>query len=69
MKNRTEYQQEGWDQVNGLDASEALIGTGGLFVSGAVAIDLISNPVGWAVGIGIGVYFGARLIYDISNGQ
>ena len=33
-------------------------------VAGAV---LISNPVGWAIGIGAGVYFGARFIYDLNE--
>lgn len=47
--------------VNGWDVSDALVGTAG------VAAFFISNPVGWVAGIAVGVYFGARLVYDISH--
>ncbi len=59
----TNYQQGGWNQVNGWDVSDALVGTGGV----AAGIFLASNPIGWGIAIATGVYFGARLVYDLSN--
>ncbi len=29
------------------------------------ALFLASNPVGWTIGVGAGVYFAGRLVYDI----
>ena len=63
MKNRTDYQQGGWDQVNGWDLSDAVVGTTGIITG----IFLAATPVGWDVAIGVGVYFAARLVYDIST--
>ncbi len=28
---------------------------------------LVSNPIGWGISIGVGIYFGARLIYNLST--
>ena len=39
----------------------------GLGATGLAAFGLISNPVGWGIGIGILLYGGATLIYDAVN--
>ncbi len=51
----------GYKDVNGWDISDALVGGVG------VAVFFVSNPVGWVAGIGVGIYFGARAVHDISN--
>jgi RHS repeat-associated protein len=63
----SDYNKGGWNNVNGLDVADAGVGAGGLVVSGLVTLGLVSNPVGWCIGIGTGIYFGARLIYDLSK--
>lgn len=50
--------------VDGWDVSD--LGVGLLTGLGA-AIFLASNPVGWVIGIGAGVYFTGRLIYDVTH--
>lgn len=61
----TDYQAGGWEQVNGWDVTDTAVGAAGVGVSIGVAIGIVSNPVGWVVGIGTGLYFGGRLIYDL----
>ena len=51
----------GFGDVNGWDVTDAFVGGVG------VAAFFVSNPVGWVSGIGVGIYFGARAVYDISN--
>ncbi|NLF41623.1 MAG: hypothetical protein GX587_02910, partial [Bacteroidales bacterium] len=63
----SDYNSGGWQNVNGLDVADAAIGWGGVGVGVLATIGIVSNPVGWVVGIGTGIYFGARLIYDISQ--
>ncbi len=65
----TDYQAGGWGQVNGWDVSDAVVGGGSLVVSGLVTFGIVSDPVGWCVGIGTGLCFGGRLIYDLSTGN
>lgn len=64
----SQYQDGGWQSVNLWDAGDTLMG--GIGVGAGIATFLISNPVGWGVaagiGIGVGVYFGGRLVYDLS---
>jgi hypothetical protein len=47
-----------------LDGSVGLIGLG---TTGLVALGLISNPVGWAIGIGVLAYGTGTMIYDLAN--
>ena len=48
-----------------LDIADATVGTVGLLATAATVVGLISNPVGWAIGTGVLLYSGARLLYDI----
>jgi hypothetical protein len=54
--------------INPWDVSDAAIGSVG--VGAGLATFLVTNPVGWTVaaglGFGVGVYFGYRLIRDLS---
>jgi hypothetical protein len=61
------YQEGGWEQVNPWHVSDAVIGAGGVVVGGLAMFGIVSNPVGWGVGFGIGLYFGVRLINDLST--
>jgi hypothetical protein len=63
----SDYNEGGWNQVNTWDVSDALVGAGGVTVGGLAMFGIVSNPVGWGVGIGVGLYFGGRLIYDLSS--
>ncbi|MGI8891919.1 MAG: RHS repeat domain-containing protein, partial [Bacteroidia bacterium] len=63
----SDFNEGGWTQVNGWDVSDALIGGGGAVVGFGAAIGIISNPIGWGIGIGVGLYFGGRLIYDLAT--
>jgi RHS repeat-associated protein len=62
----SDYNKGGWDNVNGLDVADAGVGAGSLVVSGLVTLGWVSNPIGWGIGIGTGIYFGARFVYDLS---
>jgi hypothetical protein len=64
---RLDYNKGGWEQVKGTDISDAAIGTAGVLATGAVALGLMTNPVGLGIGIGIGLYFAVRLVYDLSR--
>ncbi|MCG9881783.1 MAG: hypothetical protein MH472_14400 [Bacteroidia bacterium] len=60
------------DKLNGnegrmRDLADALIGAGGTGVGVAATLGLVSNPIGWGVGIGVGIYFGGRFIYDLNH--
>jgi RHS repeat-associated protein len=59
----------GFGDVNNWDVADASVGIAGLGVTGLVTLGLVSNPIGWGVAIGTGVYFGARLIYDIATDE
>ena len=63
----SDYNQGGWQSVNGLDIIDAGVGWGGVGVGVLATFGMISNPIGWGVGIGTGIYFGARLVYDLSK--
>jgi hypothetical protein len=61
-----------WDaggikNVNGWDATDAGVGMLGLGATGAVYLGLMSNPVGWGIGVGVLIYSGSRLAYDLNN--
>jgi RHS repeat-associated protein len=62
----TDYNIGGWNNVNGLDLVDAGVGAGGLVLSGFVTLGMVSSPIGWGVAIFSGVYFSARLVYDLS---
>jgi RHS repeat-associated protein len=56
--------------VNPWDVSDAAVGSMGVG-AGVATLFLSTNPVGWTVaagiGLGVGVYFGFRLIHDLST--
>jgi hypothetical protein len=58
-----DYSQGGMDAVNGWDVADFGVGAASL----GATIFLASNPIGWGIAIGAGVYFGARLIYDVAT--
>jgi hypothetical protein len=62
----SDYNQGGWHNVNGLDVADAGVGWAGVGVGLLVTVGMVSNPIGWGVAIGTGIYFGARLVYDLS---
>ena len=49
------------------DVWDAGVGAAGLGATGLAAFGIISNPVGWGIGIGVLIYGGATLIYDAIN--
>ncbi len=57
----------GIQNVNGWDATDAGVGMLGLGATGAVYLGLMSNPVGWGIGVGVLLYSGSRLAYDLYN--
>jgi len=64
-----DYSQGGIEAVNGWDVTDFGVGAVGLGVSGLATFGLVSNPIGWGVAIGTGIYFGGRLIYDIARNE
>ncbi len=66
-KINSDYQRGGLNNVSNWDLLDAGVGLGGLATSGAVYFGLMSNPVGWGIGIGIAAYYGARFIYEYSK--
>ncbi|WP_304343869.1 DUF6443 domain-containing protein [Chryseobacterium koreense] len=62
-----QWNEGGVSNINRLDAADTLVGTVGLGSTLLVAAGLVSNPVGWAIGAGVTIYFGARLAYDLYN--
>ena len=57
----------GIHDVSNWDISDAAVGTVATTTSVLVIVGVVSNPVGWIVGIGAGLYFGYRLISDLSK--
>lgn len=55
--------------MNAWDVSDALVGAGGVTVGSLAMFGIVSNLVGWGVGVGIGLYFGGRLIYDLATAK
>ncbi|MFY8107671.1 MAG: RHS repeat domain-containing protein [Bacteroidia bacterium] len=49
------------------DLVDGIVGVGGTVIGGAALLGIVSNPVGWGIGIGVSIYFGARFIYDLNN--
>lgn len=49
------------------DVWDAGVGVVGLGATGLAAFGIISNPIGWGIGIGVLIYGGATLIYDAVN--
>ena len=56
------------------DGADALVGGISTFAGIAAATELtfagavlISNPVGWGIGIAAGIYFGVRFVYDLNE--
>ena len=63
-----QYQKGGAGEVfNHRDVVDTTVGVIGLGTTALVAIGLVSNPVGWAIGIGVLVYGTGTMIYDLSN--
>ncbi len=67
-----------YDQYNRGNASEVFkhrdvidagVGVVGLGATGLAALGMISNPVGWGIGVGVLIYGGATLIYDAVNNE
>ena len=54
-------------EVNPWDVADFGVGVVGLGSTGLVTLGLISNPVGWGIGVGVGIYFGYRLVDDYIN--
>lgn len=58
----------GWSNVaKHRDVWDAGVGVVGLGATGLAAVGIISNPVGWCIGLGVLIYGGATLIYDAVN--
>jgi hypothetical protein len=49
------------------DLVDGIVGVGGTVIGGAALFGIVSNPVGWGIGIGVSIYFGARFVYDLNN--
>ncbi len=49
------------------DVLDATVGAIGLGSTAAVALGLLSNPVGWAIGLGVLAYFLSTMIYDATT--
>ncbi|ALR31174.1 hypothetical protein ATE47_11875 [Chryseobacterium sp. IHB B 17019] len=63
-----QYQEGGASEVfSHRDVVDTTVGLVGLGTTALVAVGLISNPVGWAIGIGVLVYGTGTMIYDLTN--
>lgn len=62
-----QYKQGGVKGIKVGTAADFGVGVVGLGTTAAVALGLVSNPVGWVVGTGILIYSGVRLVNDIYN--
>jgi TRAP-type C4-dicarboxylate transport system permease large subunit len=51
-------------EVDGWDVADFSVGAASTTISGLAMIGVVSNPVGWVVGIGAGGYFLYRVITD-----
>ena len=68
LKVYNQYDEGGFDEVlEHRDFVDAGVGVIGLGTTGLVALGLVSNTVGWAIGIGILAYGDATLVYDAYN--
>lgn len=56
-----------FEVMNHRDFLDTTVGIVGLGTTGLVALGLVSNPVGWAIGIGVLAYGAGTLIYDSVN--
>ncbi len=50
---------------NTMDAADVSVGTFGLLTSAGVSLGIVSNPIGWGVGVGTSIYGGARFLGDL----
>jgi len=66
-KINSDYSRGGWNNVNNWDVADAAVGGLGLATAAGVQLLLISNPVGWSIGLGISAYYGARFLYEYSK--
>ena len=55
----------GYKIYNGTASTMDYVDTGVGVASLGAAVFLASNPIGWAIGAGAGVYFAGRLVYDL----
>lgn len=63
-----QHNKGGWVEVfKHRDIIDTTVGGVGLAATAGVYFTLVSNPVGWGIGIGVLVYGGATLIYDQYN--
>jgi hypothetical protein len=62
-----QYQAGGVGNINPLDATDVGVGVIGIGSTILTGVGLISNPIGWGIGIGVTLYFGGRLVYDLIN--
>ncbi|MCY1546466.1 hypothetical protein D9M68_824640 [compost metagenome] len=65
-----QFQDGGMNEVlQHRDFVDAGVGTIGLAATGLVYFGIISNLVGWGIGLGVLIYGGATLIYDAVNDE
>jgi len=65
-----QFQKGGIGEVaNHRDVVDTAVGVVGLGTTALVAVGLVSNPVGWAIGAGVLIYGASTLIYDTYNEQ
>ncbi|NML59097.1 hypothetical protein HHL20_17350 [Chryseobacterium sp. RJ-7-14] len=63
-----QYEQGGTSEVfSHRDVVDTTVGLVGLGTTALVAVALVSNPVGWAIGIGVLVYGTGTMIYDMTQ--
>ena len=63
-----QYQQGGINEVfSHRDILDFAVGGADLVATGAVYFGMMSNPVGWGIGVGALIYFGGTMIYDHYN--
>ncbi len=51
--------------VTTMDKVDLGVGTAGAVGTVGASVGILSNPVGWVIGIGTGAYFIGRTVYDI----
>ncbi|CAI8867691.1 RHS repeat-associated core domain-containing protein [Chryseobacterium sp. IT-36CA2] len=63
-----QYKEGGASEVfSHRDVVDATVGAIGLGTTALVAVGLVSNPVGWAIGIGVLAYGTGTMIYDLTQ--
>jgi hypothetical protein len=62
-----QIKDEGWSSafVNHRDGLDAAVGAVGIGAGILAGVGIISNPVGWGIGIGVGVYMLGTFVYDV----